>query len=313
MDESIAISVVVPVFNEQDSLTLLFEALHKEVKKLALSFEIIFIDDGSVDQSYEILKKLRQNHDQVKIIRFRKNFGKSVALYQGFKLAQGNIIFTIDGDLQDDPTEMENFIKLLDQGYDLVSGWKQFRKDPFISKRLPSRIFNKVVSIVSGLKLNDYNCGFKAYRKELAKKMPLYGGFHRFIPAIAYSMGYKVTEIRVAHHPRRFGRSKYGFFRIFSGLFDFLTITFITRYLKRPMHFFGWMGVLLLFSGSSICSYLTLLWFSGQAIGHRPLLNLGVLLIILSVQFFSTGLIAEMITHGYHGKPKQDPIDKILN
>jgi hypothetical protein len=209
--------------------------------------------------------------------------------------------------------QIPDFIDKILDGYDLVSGWKQDRKDPVISKNLPSKLFNYMIGLVSGLKLHDYNCGFKAYRKILACKLPLYGDLHRFTPAIAFSMGFKVVEIPVKHHARPFGHSKYGLDRFTHGLFDFITVIFLTKFLKRPMHLFGCFGILSFISGFVICLYLSMIWFSGERIGHRPLLSLGILLLILGMQFISTGLIAEMITFNQREKGQDDYCEIIIN
>ena len=276
-------------------------------------YDIIFVDDGSTDNSLEILNKISEKNRHIKIIKLRKNFGKSIALDEGFKLAQGEIIFTMDADLQDDPKEISRFMSKLTDGYDLVVGWKQQRKDSFLSKKLPSKLFNHMINIASGLKIHDHNCGFKAFRKDLVKRLSLYGDLHRYIPALAHSMGFKVTEIRVEHHTRSYGKSKYGIKRFYHGFFDFMTIIFLTKYLKRPMHLFGWFGILFSLSGFVICSYLTVLWFLGEEIGGRPLLILGVLLILVGIQFVSTGLVAEMITHGSQKKVKEDIVETITS
>ncbi|MGD8769413.1 MAG: glycosyltransferase, partial [Desulfobacterales bacterium] len=260
----------------------------------------------------EKLDKIVLKDCHVKIIKLRKNFGKSVALDEGFKFAHGDIIFTMDADLQDDPKEITRFISKLKEGYDLVTGWKQTRKDPFLSKKLPSRLFNYMINLVSGLKLHDHNCGFKAFRKHLVKRLSLYGDLHRYIPALAHSMGFKVTEIRVEHHARPYGKSKYGVKRFYRGFFDFMTIIFLTKYLKRPMHLFGCFGILFSLAGFVICSYLSFLWFLGEPIGHRPLLVLGILLILVGCQFISTGLIAEMITYGSQRKAEEDIVETVV-
>jgi len=307
------VSFVIPVFNEENSLKELHDRINTQIKPLTENYDIIFVDDGSTDNSLEILNKICEKNRHIKIIKLRKNFGKSIALDEGFKLAQGEIIFTMDADLQDDPKEISRFMSKLTDGYDLVVGWKQQRKDSFLSKKLPSKFFNCIVNIASGLKIHDHNCGFKAFRKDLVKRLSLYGDLHRYIPALAHSMGFKVTEIRVEHHTRSYGKSKYGIKRFYHGFFDFMTIIFLTKYLKRPMHLFGWFGVLFSLSGFVICSYLTVLWFWGEKIGGRPLLILGVLLILVGIQFVSTGLVAEMITHGSQKKVKEDIVETIIS
>ena len=306
------VSFVIPVFNEENSLEELHDKIATQMKSLTENYDIIFVDDGSTDNSFEKLNKLSLKYCHVKVLKLRKNFGKSVALDEGFKFAHGDIIFTMDADLQDDPKEISRFMSKLKGGYDLVSGWKEQRKDSFLSKKLPSRLFNYMINLVSGLKLHDHNCGFKAFKKNLVKRLSLYGDLHRYIPALAHSMGFKVTEMRVEHHARPYGKSKYGIKRFYRGFFDFLTIIFLTKYLKRPMHLFGWFGALFSLAGFVICFYLSMLWFLGEPIGHRPLLFLGVLLILVGAQFFSTGLIAEMITYGSQRKAQEDIVETII-
>jgi glycosyltransferase involved in cell wall biosynthesis len=306
------VSFVIPVFNEENSLEELCAKITTQMKLITENYDIIFIDDGSKDNSFEILKKLGLKDDRIKVIKLRKNFGKSTAMDQGLKHAQGEIIFTMDADLQDDPKEIPNFLKKLNNGYDLVSGWKQQRKDPVLSKKIPSTFFNYMINLVSGLKIHDHNCGFKVFRKNLGQELALRGDLHRYIPALAHSMGFKVTEIVVEHHERPYGKSKYGIDRFYKGFFDFMTIIFLTKYLKKPMHLFGWFGIIFSLIGFVICLYLSILWFLGEVIGTRPLLTLGVLLIIVGIQFVSTGLIAEMISHGNQGKKQEDIVETII-
>ena len=289
------VSVVVPLYNEEESLPALTEQVAEQLHKLNKEFEIIFIDDGSEDRSVERLRELKTKYPQIKIIRFRRNFGKSAALSEGFKLASGEIVITMDADLQDDPAEIPNMLKRLDEGYDLVSGWKKKRHDP-ISKTIPSKFFNAVTRWLTGIKIHDFNCGFKTYRCEVIKAIPVYGELHRYLPVLAHWQGFKVGELVVQHHPRRFGKSKFGLRRFLDGFFDLLTVLFITRYRQKPLHLFGFLGLLFSMAGFGILLYLTILWFEGHAIGHRPLLFLGVLLVIVGTQSFSLGLIGEMIT-----------------
>jgi len=306
------VSFVIPVFNEENSLEQLHDKITTQIKPITENYDIIFVDDGSSDNSFDLLNNISIKDRHVKVIKLRKNFGKSIALDEGFKFAQGDIIFTMDADLQDDPKEISRFMSKLTDGYDLVVGWKQQRKDSFLSKKLPSRLFNYMINIVSGLKLHDHNCGFKVFRKNLVKRLPLYGDLHRYIPALAHSMGFKVSEICVEHHARPYGKSKYGIKRFYHGFFDFMTIIFLTKFLKRPMHLFGWFGLLFSSSGFVICSYLTVLWFIGEKIGDRPLLILGVLLILVGFQFVSTGLIAEMMAFGHQRKTKEDIVETVI-
>ena len=294
------ISVIVPLYNEEQNL----EALHREIsealRKVGRPYEMIYVNDGSTDGSAGVLEELTMTDSGISILHLRRNFGKAMALSAGFKEACGDIIITLDADLQDNPVEIPRFIAGIESGYDLVSGWKYRRQDP-LSKTLPSRVFNKVVSMFTGLEIHDFNCGFKAYSRNLVDRLRIYGELHRYIPALAHSAGYRVTEIKVDHRPRKFGKSKYGWERYTRGLLDLLTVLFITRYTKRPLHLFGSMGLMLMFLGFSINAYLAVLWFMGHSIGHRPLLSLGVLLMVLGVQFVSTGLLGEMLTR-YEGQ-----------
>lgn len=299
------VSFVIPLKNESESLELLYRGIVENTSPLGLSFEIIFIDDGSTDGSFDIIKRLSENDIRVKGVRFRRNFGKSSALSAGFKLAKGDIVITMDADLQDDPIEIPRFIEMINKGYDVVSGWKKIRYDP-LSKTLPSKLFNKLTSLLTGVKIHDFNCGFKAYRNEVVKSLDIYGELHRYIPALAYSKGFSVGEIVVTHHPRRYGRSKYGWERLFKGFLDLFTVVFLTRFIKRPMHFFGMTGILLFIVGFIIDLYLVVhKILTGALIGNRPLLTLGILCMILGFQSLSIGLLGEMINNFSHGK-KED-------
>ena len=307
------VTFVIPVYNEEKSLATLAGMIQQQMNSLGADFEILFVDDGSVDSSFQVIKGLREESKNIKVIKFRRNVGKSNALDEAFKLSKGDIVFTMDADLQDDPTEIPRFIEKIDEGFDLVSGWKQKRKDPLFSKNMPSKLFNFMIGTVAGLKLHDYNCGFKAYRSEVVKRLYLYGDLHRYIPALVHAMGFKVTEIPVKHQARPYGKSKYGLERFFHGFFDFVTVIFLTKYLKRPMHFFGWFGGLSCLAGFIVCSYLSVLWLLNEPIGNRPLLILGVLLLLVGVQLFSAGLIAEMITHGRQNKGQDDMVELVLD
>jgi len=291
------ISVVVPVYDEVESLDELASRLKPVLQEACESdFEILFIDDGSRDGSWE---KIRQLHEgdpvHVRAIRHRRNFGKAAALANGFEMARGSIIVTMDADLQDQPEEIPNFLKAINEGADLVSGWKRHRNDP-IDKTFPSRVFNFLVRITSGLKLHDINCGFKAYRAEVAKGLKLYGEMHRFIPILAHADGYTTKEIPVQHRARTHGHSKYGAKRLVKGLLDLLTAVVLTRYLRRPAHFFGGIGLLVGVVGLGILTYLSAGWFLGyKGIGTRPLFFLGILSTLLSAQLISLGLVAELV------------------
>jgi glycosyltransferase involved in cell wall biosynthesis len=291
-----AISAVIPLYNEQDSLEPLYLELTEVLEGIGCPYEILFVNDGSTDLSVQVLAKLCEQDDRVKVLHLRRNFGKAAALSEGFNAAEGSVIITLDADLQDDPREIPRMLDKLSEGYDMVSGWKFQRLDP-VSKTLPSKLFNKVAAVTTGLDLHDFNCGFKAYRREVLDHVKIYGELHRYIPALAHGNGFSVAEIKVRHRARQFGRSKYGVARFTRGLLDLLTVLFITRYTKKPLHLFGSLGLMLLFAGIVINAYLAVLWMTGQGIGGRPLLMLGVLLMILGVQFVSHGLLAEMIAH----------------
>ncbi len=287
------ITVVVPLLDEEGSL----EELHRQISETLSDrhYEIIFIDDGSRDKSPEILQQLMEKDSMTGVITFRRNRGKSAALAAGFKRSRGDIIITIDADLQDDPKEIPNLISKIEEGYDLVSGWKMDRKDP-ITKTIPSKLFNWFTAKMSGIPLHDFNCGLKAYRREVIENIQVYGQLHRFLPVLANMEGFSIGEVRVKHHPRKFGKTKFGATRFLYGFLDFLTILYTTRYTKRPLHLFGMLGILSLFVGILINAYLSIGWFMGIPIGNRPLFFLGILLTLLGVQLFSIGLLGEMIT-----------------
>jgi len=292
------LSVVVPVYNEERSVALLYEELEAALQPLGEEWEAVFVDDGSTDGSFAALTRLHAGHDNVRVIRLRRNFGKAAALATGFDNARGETVVTIDGDLQDDPAEIPRLLAKLDEGFDLVSGWKTRRRDP-ITRRLFSRIFNGAVGLVSGVHLHDMNCGLKAYRAEVVQGMRLYGELHRFIPVLAHYRGFRATELPVNHRPREHGRSRYGVERYVRGFLDLLTVSFIGRYRHRPLHLFGGLGLVLGAIGFVVLVYLTVLKALGHAIGDRPLLTLGVLLVVVGLQFFSLGLISEMLTSQY--------------
>ena len=289
------ISVVVPVHDEERSVALLYDELRSALEPLNAPWEAIFVDDGSTDGTFSALTRLHAAERNVRVVRLRRNFGKAAALVAGFDQARGETVVTIDGDLQDDPAEIPRLLAKLDEGFDLVSGWKTRRRDP-LSRRILSRIFNRVTSAFSGVRLHDMNCGLKAYRAEVVHGLRLYGELHRFIPVLAHYRGYRIAELPVNHRPREHGRSRYGVERYVRGFLDLLTVSFIGRYRHRPLHLFGGLGLILGFIGSAILVYLTVVKALGHAIGQRPLLLLGVLLVVIGMQFFSLGLISEMIT-----------------
>jgi dolichol-phosphate mannosyltransferase len=289
------ISVVVPVYNEERSVALLLEEIHAALQPLARPWEVVFVDDGSTDGSFAALTRLHAASPNVRVVRLRRNFGKAAALAAGFAQAQGELIVTLDGDLQDDPAEIPRLLVKLEEGFDLVSGWKSRRRDP-LTRRLFSRIFNRVTGWASGVRLHDMNCGLKAYRAEVVRGLPLYGELHRFLPVLAHQRGYRIAELPVNHRPRNFGRSRYGFERYLRGFLDLLSVSFIGRYRHRPLHLFGGLGLALTAVGSGVLVYLAVEKALGHAIGQRPLLILGVLLVVVGFQFLSLGLIGEMIT-----------------
>ena len=294
-EAEVDLSVVIPIFDEQDNLTLLHQRLTEVLGGLDRSYEIIFVDDGSTDRSVRICRELAAADDHIVIVELRRHFGKATALQAGFEVARGGVIITMDGDLQDDPKEIPAFLSALSEDVDLVSGWKRNRQDP-LSKTLPSRIFNAVTSFVSGIPLRDFNCGFKAYRAEVVRQLDLYGEIYRFIPVLAHAKGYNVAEIPVDHQPRRYGASKYSFERFLRGAFDLLTVTFLCRFQRRPLHLFGGVGMFFMLVGLAIDAYMTFLWLAGATLSNRPLLLFGTLLIIVGVQVLVFGLLAEMIT-----------------
>nr|WP_321465027.1 glycosyltransferase family 2 protein [uncultured Desulfobulbus sp.] len=290
-------SVVIPVYNEEDSLRELCAGIATEALNLEMEVEIVFVNDGSSDGTQEIIESLSEEYDWVKYIVFRKNFGKSAALSAGFKQVTHEIVFTMDADLQDDPCEIPKFLEAIERGADVVTGWKKNRFDP-IEKTLPSKLFNFITSKFSGLKLHDYNCGFKCYRRDVLEEIEIYGELHRFIPFLAHKKGFTVAEVPVVHHPRKFGHSKFGIERYARGFFDLLTVIFITNYLTRPLHFFGPMGALFCLSGLGLFAYLFLFrWLVGVSIGSSPLFSLSILAIGVGFQIITGGLLAELFVH----------------
>jgi len=297
------LSFVIPVFNEQDSLMQLYSEIKENIK--SYDYEIIFVDDGSSDESYNILQGLASEDKNVKLIKLRKNFGKSAGLNVGFEAAEGDIVFTMDADLQDDPKEIPEFIKKIEEGYDMVTGWKVKRRDP-ISKTWPSKLFNKVTTNTFKLKLHDYNCGYKAYKKEVINELDIYGEMHRYIPALAHSLGFKVAEIPVHHRKREYGKTKYGSERYLRGFLDLLTVKLVTGYIHSPLYLFGRIGF-----GFGLIGFITALYLSvmklffGQPLYNRPLLYLATLLMIIGLQFFSIGLLGELIVNRNRGANKK--------
>jgi glycosyltransferase involved in cell wall biosynthesis len=299
------ISIVVPVFDEEGSLRELHRRLSEVLGALGRSYEIVYVDDGSRDGSPGILKAIFDEDRRVKVVSFRRRYGKSAALAVGFEEAAGEVIITMDADLQDDPAEIPNLLRKMDEGYDLVSGWKKHRHDP-IGKTIPSKIFNSVTAWVTGLKLHDINCGLKAYRRAVTDDLKVYGELHRFLPVFAHKESFRVGEIPVAHHPRRHGKTKYGLRRFLNGFLDLLTVIMVTGYTRSPLHFFGTLGIVFSLIGFGINCFLIYLKIVHHNIqGRTPLLMLGVLLMILGFQLISTGLLAELITRAGHRGRKE--------
>jgi glycosyltransferase involved in cell wall biosynthesis len=305
------ISVVVPVHDEERSVALLYDELRAALEPLETLWEAIFVDDGSTDGTFSALTRLHSAASNVRVVRLRRNFGKAAALVAGFDQARGEIVVTIDGDLQDDPAEIPRLLAKLDEGFDLVSGWKAHRRDR-LSRRLLSRVFNAVTSRFSGVRLHDMNCGLKAYRAEVVHGLRLYGELHRFIPVLAHYRGYRIAELPVNHRQREHGRSRYGIERYLRGFLDLLTVSFIGRYRHRPLHLFGGLGLVLTTIGIAILVYLTVDKALGHAIGGRPLLTLGVLLVVVGMQFFSLGLISEMITSHHEERAAERERSELL-
>ena len=289
------LSIIIPVFNEEESILELAEEISGVMKDLSAEYELIFIDDGSRDSSYDKIKSLADKDSRINGVRFRRNYGKAAALSEGFRISKGKMIVTMDSDLQDDPAEIPGLMKKLDEGFDVISGWKKNRKDPW-TKRFPSKIFNLVTRMMSGIRIHDFNCGLKIYRSDVIKTVKVYGELHRYIPVLAKLAGFSVSELVVNHRPRKFGKTKFGASRFLKGFLDLTTVLFLGKFERNPLHFFGILGGFLFLSGLVINGYLTIQWFGGVWIGNRPILFLGILLLIVGIQFISLGLLAEMIT-----------------
>jgi glycosyltransferase involved in cell wall biosynthesis len=312
----VAVSIVIPVKDEEQSLSPLYEALTAQLAQLGDAYEIVFVDDGSRDGSFTVMRDLHQRDPHVKAVRLRRNFGKTPALLAGFKLASGEVVFTMDADLQDDPTEIPRFLEKLNEGYDLVSGWKYPRHDP-ITKTIPSFFFNRLlVARTTGVKLHDINCGFKAYRREVLDDIKLYGELHRFIPVLAQQRGFRITEIKVRHHKRKYGKSKFGGRRFMRGFLDLLMVLFLMSYLRTPLRLFGTIGFLLSLAGLVVDGWVVadrfLPFGSHQAIHDRPLLFVGILLLIFGVSFILTGLQSEMIRHFAYRPEEEYSVRQVL-
>jgi len=314
MKDAPEISIVVPAKNEQESLPILYRKIVAVLNKIGQSFEIIIVDDGSNDNTFQIAKALHSKDKRVKVIKLRGWFGKSIALQSGFDNTKGKIIITMDADLQDNPKEIPNFLEKINEGYDLVSGWKKKRHDP-ISKKIPSKIGNWLTRLMTGIKIHDLNCGYKAYRKEVARNLNLYGELYKFIPVLAGRQNFKITEIIIKHYPRKFGKSKFGWERNIKGFLDLLTVVFLTGYSRRPGHFFGTFGIISFGFGFLIGLYITYLRVTTGSIQYKnPLLFLGMLLMIIGVQLITTGLVTEMIVNlNQKNSPTDNYIEEKIN
>ncbi len=295
------ISIIIPLYNEQENIQLLYPRLQNLLDGWDRTAEVILVDDGSSDGTFEVLTELQREDRRFKVIRLRRNFGQTAAFTAGFDYAAGQVIVTMDGDLQNDPADIPQLLNKLEDGYDVVSGWRKDRQDPFLTRRLPSVIANRIISRITGVSLHDYGCSLKTYRREVVENVKLYGEMHRFIPALASWMGIQVAEVPVRHHPRQFGQSKYGLSRTIRVILDLLTVKFLLDYATRPIQIFGLMGALCVFLGTVIGLYLSgLKLIIGQPIGDRPLLLLAVLLVVLGVQLVTMGLLGELVVRTYH-------------
>jgi glycosyltransferase involved in cell wall biosynthesis len=295
------ISIVIPLLNEEENVGLLYPRLKGVLARLGLTYEIIMVDDGSTDGTFEVLKALSKTDTHLKVIRFRRNFGQTAAFSAGFDHAKGEVIVTMDADLQNDPNDIPKLLEKMNEGYDVVSGWRVDRKDPFLTRRLPSMIFNWMISEATGVKLHDYGCSLKAYHREVIRNLRLYGEMHRFVPAIASWMGIEVAEVPVNHFPRRYGKPKYGLSRFFRVIPDLLTVRFLLSYSARPMQIFGLLGLVLFGTGTVLGLYLSILrMLLNQSVGDRPLLILAVLLVLVGVQLVMMGFLGELTIRAYY-------------
>ena len=295
------LSIVIPVYNEEENILMLYDEIEKVFAQTDQVYEVIFIDDGSIDKSLQILKELQKNKDPVVVVALRKNFGQTAAMSAGFDLARGDVIIAMDADLQNDPNDIPLLLAKIEEGNDVVTGWRFDRQDPYISRKLPSKIANKIISWATNVKLHDYGCTLKAFRREVIKSIQLYGEMHRFIPAIASGMGISIAEVKVNHRPRRFGSSKYGISRTIRVILDLVTVKFLLSYSTRPIHVFGSLGLLSGGGGFLIAAVMTIQrQVYGIGMADRPLIFLAILLMFVGVQFITMGLIAEMLSRTYH-------------
>ncbi len=303
------VSIVIPVFNEEENVPILYEKLKKVLENLNAEYEIIFVDDGSTDRTREILEEIASKDKKVKVVEFARNFGQTSAMMAGMDFATGDVIITMDGDLQNDPEDIPKLLEKIEEGYDVVSGWRKNRKDAAISRKLPSKIANWLIGRITGVKIHDYGCTLKAYRSSVIKRLRLYGELHRFIPALASTVTStsKIIEIPVKHHPRIYGKSKYGISRTFKVIVDLFFIWFLKKFMQKPIHFFGILGLILLLIGSGLFLYLVVLKLTGHSIGGRPLLTISVLFILSGLQMFTTGIISEVLMRIYYESQNKTP------
>ncbi|RUM49073.1 MAG: glycosyltransferase [Hydrogenothermus sp.] len=307
-NKKVELSLVIPIYNEEENLPILYEKLKTVLEKLGKSYEIIFVNDGSTDKSWEIIKQLAEKDPNVIGVNFRRNYGQTAAMSAGFDVAKGDVIITMDGDLQNDPEDIPRLLEKMSEGYDIVSGWRKDRKDAFLSRTLPSRIANWLISKVTGVHLHDYGCSLKAYKADIAKNLDYFGEMHRFLPALAKPMGARITELPVKHHPRIYGKSKYGISRTFKVILDLFLVKFLLDYRTKPLRVFGGTGLILLLFGLGVLLYLVgIKLFFGQDIGNRPLLTFGTLLVLSGIQLLSTGIVAELIVRTYYESQNKRP------
>ena len=309
MEKVKKISIVIPVYNEEENVPILYERLKEVLDSLPYDYEIVFVNDGSTDRTGEILEEIAQKDKKVKVIEFARNFGQTPAMVAGMDYATGDVIVTMDGDLQNDPKDIPRLLEKIEEGYDVVSGWRKNRKDAAVSRKLPSKIANWLIGKLTGVKIHDYGCTLKAYRSDVIKRVRLYGELHRFIPALASTVTSvdRIIEIPVEHHPRIYGKSKYGISRTFKVISDLFFIWFMKRFLQKPIHFFGLLGIVLFLLGALPFTYLVILKLTGHSIGNRPLLIISVMFILAGIQMFTTGLISEMLMRIYFESQNKKP------
>jgi glycosyltransferase involved in cell wall biosynthesis len=311
------ISVVIPVFNEEENVPILYENLKKVLQKLPFDYEIIFVNDGSTDGTGRVLEEISKKDSKVKVIEFSRNFGQTPAMVAGIDYSTGDVVITMDGDLQNDPEDIPRLLEKIEEGYDVVSGWRKDRKDAAISRKLPSKIANWLIGRITGVKIHDYGCTLKAYRASVLKRVRLYGELHRFIPALLSTVTSvdRIVEIPVKHHPRRFGKSKYGISRTFKVISDLFLIWFVQKFMQKPIHFFGLVGIVLFLLGFFPFTYLIFLKLTGHSIGQRPLLIISVLFILAGIQMFTVGIVTELLTRIYFESQGKKPyvIRRTLN